>query len=415
MTRFLTAALGAQEPTFSHSIRQLEQAAGLPSTDIRLTSEIVQQLRVKIGELGLDPNDTTGPELYAALQLKLEQDEASVRRVLGIDADANADSVMSQVRQYIEKHEMPKNCFALKLSVARRMLKKKPPRTAMKRLGYRSVDSMLKHESPALLFAAALIAEPASWHRAFREQYVKLTPSDFESRKIALVFPQTKRWQTMAYDFVANARHNIISFRELGTVVLLPMQQNIDGLAITTSLLILEEMNGIRAYSSFAKLQQVKPHFGRIVQESAADEPFTSAMLAGQPVPWRMIQRYYAKFQDAYHADIFEPHVQPDDLLWYQGEELLAGLEPSLHFWQNTAMLALLHEDEPVSFNVLDVALGYSNHLPFTERIVHFFRDNLWHELMMRYLHQENLEAAVHQQLSRELESEKPTQEVSAV
>lgn len=415
MTRFLTAALGAKEPTFSHGIRQLEQAAGLPSTDIRLTSEITQRLRLKIAELGLDPNDTTGPELYAALQLRLEKDEAAVRQALGLEADAAADVIMARVRQYIEKHEMPKNCFALKASVARRLLKKKPPRVAMKRLGYRSVDSMLKHESPVLLMTAALIVEPASWHRNFREQYVKLAPGDFESRKIAIVFPQTKRWQTMAYDFVANARHNILGFRELGAVVLLPMQQKIDGLTITTLLLALEEMNAIRACSSFIKLQQVKPNFGRIVQESATDEPLTSATLAGQPVPWRMIQRYYAKFTDAYHADIFEPHVQPDDLQWYQGEQALAKLEPSLHFWQDTTMLALLHEDEPVSLNVLDVALGYSNHLAFGDRIVHFFRDNLWHELMMRYLHQENLETAVHQQLSRELASEKPNQEESAI
>jgi hypothetical protein len=56
-----------------------------------------------------------------------------------------------------------------------------------------------------------------------------------------------------------------------------------------------------------------------------------------------------------------------------------------------------------VSMNVLDVALSYCNHLHFQDRIVHFMRTSLWHELMARYLHQENLEAAVHQQLSREL------------
>jgi hypothetical protein len=53
--------------------------------------------------------------------------------------------------------------------------------------------------------------------------------------------------------------------------------------------------------------------------------------------------------------------------------------------------------------NVLDVALSYCNHLHFQDRIVHFMRSMLWHELMARYLHQENLEAAVHLQLSREL------------
>lgn len=399
---------------FSQSIRQLEQAAGLPSADIRLTSEITQVLRQKIAELGLDPNDTTGPELYAALQLKLEKDEAVIRQTLGISADAESTVVLNRVRQYLDKHDMPKSCFALKTSVAKRMLKKKPPKTAMKRLGYRSVDSMLKHESPAFLYAAALVSETPSWHRTFREQYAKLAPSDFESRKISLLLPQTKRWQTLAEDFVQKSHHNILSFRELGAVVVLPMDQKIDGLAITTLLLVLEEMNAIRTFSSFAKLQQVRSNFGRIMQDAAVTEPLTSATLAGQVVPWRTVQRYYAKFKDAYHPELFEPHVQPEDLAWYHGEEALSRLEPSLHFWENTAMLALLHEDEPVSLNVLDVALGFSNHLAFGERIVHFFRDTLWHELMVRYLHQENLEAAVHQQLSKELAEGTQTEKIAA-
>jgi hypothetical protein len=404
MTRFLRSALGANEPTFSQSIRQLEQAAGLPSADIRLTSEITRRLRAKMVELELDPNDTTGPELYAALHLRLGKDEALVRESLGIDAKASADMVIARVHQFLSKHKMPTNCFALKASVAKRLLKNKPPKAAMKRLGYRSVDSMLKHESPAQLYAAAVMAESPAWHRAFREQYTKLAPSDFESRRIAVVYPEAKRWQDVSKTFVALAKQNILGFRELGTVVLLPIKDDIEGLAITSIMLAMDEMNAIRAQSSFTKLQQVKPHFGQIIRETAEREPYTAARLAGQPVPWRMIQQYYARFKDAYHPEIFEPHVQAEDLQWYPGEAALAKMAPSLRFWQDTGMLAMVHGDEPVSLNVLDVALSYCNHLPFAERIVHFVRDNLWHELMMRYLNQENLEAAVHQQIAAELE-----------
>jgi hypothetical protein len=90
-------------------------------------------------------------------------------------------------------------------------------------------------------------------------------------------------------------------------------------------------------------------------------------------------------------------------LQWHDAEAVLADLQPALSFWQDTQYVCMLHEDEPVSFNILDVALGYCNRLPFADRIVHFVREHLWYELMSRYLHQENLEAAVHQQLSREL------------
>ncbi|HSX34817.1 MAG TPA: hypothetical protein VLF62_04195 [Candidatus Saccharimonadales bacterium] len=406
MTRFLSRALGALEPTFSQGIQQLEQAAGRPGTDIRLTADIMRRTRDKVGELGLDPNDTTGQELYGALQERLKRDEQTVRTTLGIAEGASPDEVISRIQKFLEKHDAPKACFALKASVAKRLLKKKPPKVAMKRLGYRSVDSMLKHESPAQLYAAALMVEPASWHKTYREQYAKLTPSDFETRTISLHQPSSKKWLDLAHQFVASEHHNILSFRELGAVVLLPIDHAVDGLAITTLLLVLEEFNGIRAHSSYAKLQQVKPDFGKRLQESSVTEPYTSATLAGQPVPWRMIQRYYARFTDAYHPEIFEPHVQPEDLQWSSGERTLTSLEPTLRFWEGGENLGLLDDTgQVVSCNALDVALSYCNHLPFQDRIVHFMRDNLWHELMMHYLNQENLEAAVHQQLSAELGS----------
>ncbi|HSX33840.1 MAG TPA: hypothetical protein VLF91_05900 [Candidatus Saccharimonadales bacterium] len=405
MTQFLSRALGAVEPIFSQGIQQLERAAGQPSADIRLTTEVTAALRTKIAELGLDPRDTTGAELYSALQRRLEQDEATIRQQLHIEANASADSIVRTVQQFLAKHDMPKKCFALKASASKRLLKKKLPKNAMKLLGYRSVDSMLKHETPASLYAAAAIAEPPAWHQSFRAQYDKLSPSDFEMRDIVMVRPFTKHWDTLAAGFVRQHKHSVLAYPELGAVVLLPVQTQVDGLATTLLLLVLEELNIIRAHSSYAKLQQVQPNFGAIMRRSSLAEPYTSAQLAGQPVPWRTIQRFYASSTDHAHQDIFEPHVQRDDLEWYRGERALAAIAPVLKFWEDTAHLGMLAEDgSVVSCNVLDVALNYCNHLDFADRVVHFMRDNLWHELMMRYLHQGNLESAVRQQIAAELE-----------
>lgn len=403
MTRYLSSLLGAAEPMFGQNIQQLEQAAGRPSADIRLSSEVMQKARQKIALLGLDPEDTTGPELYSALSQRLRDDERRVREALRIVGDATPEQVVQTAQQFLQNHEAPRTCFALKSSVAKRLLKKKPPKMAMKHLGYRSLDSMLKHEHVAHIYAAALMTESATWQRHFREQYVKLQPGDFEQRKIAIFSPTSKRWSDLSLQFTDASRHNILSFKELGAIVLLPLQTPIEGLATVTILLSLTYMNDIRAYSSFAKLQQVRPDFGKIVQQTAVGEPFTSAMLAGQPVSWHMIQRFYARHTSAYHPEVFEPHVQPEDLAWHTPEDVLAKLQPALSFWQDTQFVATLHDEEPVSFNILDVALSFCNRLHFSDRIIHFLRDNLWHELMMRYLNQENLEEAVHRQLSREL------------
>jgi len=404
MTRFLSEALGAAEPAFSQSIQQLEQAAGRPSADIRLSAEITQRMRAKVAELGLDPKDTTGPELYQALHERLKSDEATLRHALNIREDASANDIIQRVQQFLEKMDNPGKVLALKNSVAKRLLKKKIPRVVMKRLGYRSADSMLKHESVPTLYAAVLMVEAENWQHGFREQYVKLAPSDFEMRAITIAHPKSKRWLALAETFVASARHNVLTFPELGSVVLLPLPDTVAGLAITTLLLALEEMNGIRSHSTYVKLQQVKPDFGRLVQDSTVREPLTTATLAGQVVPWRMIQQYYARATTAYHPEVFEPHVQPEDMQWLVGEQVLASIAPSLRFWEDTQCLGLLHEGVIVSCNVLDVALSYCNHLSFADRIVHFVRDSVWRELMIRYLNQDNLERAVHQQLSLELE-----------
>lgn len=403
MTRFLSEALGAIEPFFSKTILQLEHAAGRPSADIRLTTDIMQQTRLKIAQLGLDPADTTGPEFYGALQARLANDESIARQALGLKSGAAPDDVVASAAQFMARQKSSNNCFALKPSVAKRLLRKRPPKNAMKRLGYRSADSLLKHESPAAVLAAALIAEPNSWRRAFYEQYSRLAPGDFEPRKIAIIHPSTERWRQLAHDYAAKSRHNLLGFPELGAIVLLPIGQEVRGLAIVTVLLLAEELNRIRSHSSYLKLQQVKSDFGKIVQKSSTSEPRTSARLAGQPVSWRTIQRYYARFRDAYHPEVFEPHVQSDDLCWECGEDVLARLDPQLAFWQGTSHLGLLHESAIVSCNALDVALGCCNGLSFQGRITYFGRESLWHELMVRYLHQENLEAAVRRQLAGEL------------
>lgn len=402
MTRYLSAALGAQQPLFGQSIMELERASGRPGADIRLSSELMRQVRLKVAELGLDPNDTTGPELYAALQARLQRDEQTVRAALSLADSATSEEVLNGIQKYLKAHVSGMS-FSLKAATVKRLLKKKIPKNTMKRLGYRSFESMLKHEPVAHIYAAALMVESPSWQKSFRDQYSNLRSSDFEQRSIAVAYPKTSRWEKISEAYVGKQKHNIMCFKELGAIVILPLRSHIPGLAITTLLLVLHYVNDIRTYSSFAKLQQVKVNFGKIIADTAMTEPMTSAKLAGQPVPWKVIQKFYGRLQGAYHPEVFEPHVQAGDLQWHNAEEALAELSPSLRFWEDTQHVCMLHEDEPVSLNILDIALSYCNQLSFPDRIVHFAREHLWHELMSRYLHQGNLEAAVHEQLSREL------------
>lgn len=404
MTRHLSLALGAEEPTFSQGLRQLEMAAGLPGADIRLTTQMAQTMRGKLALLGLDPKDTTAGELYNALHGRIRNDEVTVEKLLSIAPEAPAEDVLARVVQFLNTLETPQRCFALKLSVAKRLLKGKPPKSAMKRLGYRSVDSMLKHEPVAHILAAAQIVEGASWHKAFGEQYAKLSPGDFEARGLSLTMPRSKKWDALAQEYVTASRHNLLAFKDVGTIVLLPLPKRIDGLAIVSLLLVMNEMNDLRAYSSYIKLQQVKPEFGKLAWHSSRGGAGIVAELANQQVDWQTIHRYYARFKDAYTAEVFEPHVQPEDLRWRHAEAVMAQLEPTLGFWRETQHLVYMDDaGDVVSCNMLDVALSYCNHLSFKDRLLQYVRTNLRHEILLRYLHQHNLEEATRRQLSQNL------------
>lgn len=396
--------MGAAEPAFRQQLMQLERAAGLPGADIRLMMEIVNETRGKVRELGLDPHNTTGPELYQALRTKLLRDEIQVRAALNMRADGSPEAVLQVVQSYLAKLDLPTQTFAVKQSAMRTLLKKLKPTATMKRLGYRSLDSMIKHEPAALLLVAASLTESHDWQVRRLEAYKKLRPRDFETRKTAFMLPILKRWPELAAEYTARARHSILVVPELGSIVLLAPEHEVPGLAIATLLLGIDSLNDLRSLSSYLKLQQVKPDFGETFVQTLMREPLSPAELAGQTLPWKAVQWFYGSGRSQYYPDVFEPHVQPEDLSWHTAENLLAGLHPSLEFWQGSQLLALLDPaGQTVSLNLLDVVLAAANGLDYGQRLVSNMREALSRELMARYLHHDNLQAALLGKLDEQL------------
>lgn len=389
MTRLLSQLLGAREPDFYLRVHRFERSSGHPNADIHLSAALIRRVQSKIREIGLDPQDTTGPELYHVLGQRLQADEQRLREVLGVQAEAASADVLSAAQQFIARIDIPRGCFALKTSATKRLLKAQPPKKAMKALGYRSLDSMLKHEPVAALYAAALIYESVQWQRCVAERYRQLTPGDFEVRTIALIFPKAKRWESVAKDFAERHHHISVAFKELGAVVTLPVAAQMPALALTSVLLLLDNINDIRCSSAFLKLQQVRPNFGQSVVQVVQGEPSVVTELtsmSGTSLPWRTLQYYYHKVSEAYHPALFEPHVQPEDLALAEAEHVLAQAVPALEFWQDTADLALLDNGQTISLNMLDVALNVANRLAFEERIVHYARQNILTQLILDYL-----------------------------
>lgn len=400
MSRVLADLLGADQLAFRRQLQQLERAAGAPAADIRLGLEITKDARRKMTELGLDARDTNGRELYRALQVRLADDERRAREVLKIST-ASPSEVLEAARNLVADETMALEVYAVKATAMRAILKKLKPKATMKLLGYRSQDSMFKHESPAQLLVASLVAENDEWHRNRHVAYAKLKARDFEVRKLQYIMPTGKKWPEVAAKYADKYRHNLSVLHELGTVVVLPFDHDLPGLAVTTILLCLDAANDIRSRSAYLKLEQVRPDFGAIVDGIMCEEPMTDAELAGQPLPWKVVHWFYGSGHAAYHPASFEPHVQPEDLAWHTASKTLAQLHVSLEFWSGTDIIGHLDGREVVSLNVLDVALGLCNGLNYADRIVNHMRTSLGRELLARYLHQDRLQEMLSSSLGR--------------
>jgi hypothetical protein len=390
VTKFLSRALRAPEPLFRQALGRLESAAGHPNADIRFSTEINRAAKNKLRELGLDPHDTTPQELYRALEERVKVDDARLNRTLRTLAathiSAEADVVAGMTHALKELPDS-KRCFAVKAGTLRSLLKQVPPKKAMKQLGYRSLDSFLKHEPPVSVMAAARISEDAHWHKRLLLNYKKLTASDFENRSIQIIELDAERWQELAARAVAERRHNLLCFKELGALVFLPLPAKAPvGSTIASFSLALHELNEIRAASAFMKLCQVRPDFGEIVEAVASgDEPRLESKQLDQIMPWRLVQRHYAHWR-GHDAEVGEPHLQLEDIAWHPIEVSLSAIEPALDFWRHSSHVAMLHDSGPVSMNIIDAALGVCNRLPFERRLSGYFQHSLKQELMLRYL-----------------------------
>jgi len=405
MSKLLSELLGAKEPLFTNAIKQLEKESGNPSADIRLSAEIVGKVQLKTRELGLDPEDTTGEELYYALMNLIEKhDHHLVEQIGGSDPDDFAE-LMPLMKKAWEKVETPRSAWVLKKSVAKKMLKQQPPPTIMKTLKYRSIDSMLKNENLFEIYGALRFAESSEWLNKFNEGYKKLRPSDFQTRPITIVEMPAERWSELTEPFIHKKKHNITHLKELGVILMLPIPKmaHLRGITIFALPLLFHYLNEIRLYSVFFKLKQVQPNFGDIVVNTLIADPSKAAVMAGQHIHWRVIQRYFARLENENHPEIFEPHVQPEDLHWRKAEELLYQVDPELAFWQDLDYVGVMHGKRPLTFNMLDVAASYVNKLPYEKRAMYHFVDSLWNEIFIRYMGQQNLEMQILEQLDNDL------------
>ncbi|MDX1765635.1 MAG: hypothetical protein R3313_01635 [Candidatus Saccharimonadales bacterium] len=404
MSKFLSELLDAKEPLFSLSLTQLEKSSGAKARDNQLKAKIIERAHLAIKELGLDHQDTTGPELYQALMNKIEAHDAVLAEKIGTTAAASPATISQALKHAIEETEINKQCWVLKRSVAKEILRKTPPKNIMKVLGYRSIDSMIKNENLAEIYGAIRFAEDSDWLTKFNRSYASLTPADFETREIEIVLMPAERWAELSQPFIEQKKHTITHLKELGVILMLPVNtDHLPGMTISTGSFLFHYINEIRLYSAFFKMKQVAENFGDIFVETLLADPDMGPIMGGQNIHWRVIQRYFGKIRDEYHPEIFEPHLQPEDLYWRKAEEALYKIAPELKFWDQLDYVGLLYDGRPISFNMMDVAASYTNKTSYDQREIYHFRESLWNQIFIEYMGEKTLEEQVLRQMDNDM------------
>lgn len=399
----LADLLLAKEPLFSEGLKELEQRSGHIGADVQLLSELATRSAAVMTELGLT-TQATAQETFNALMDRSKEDNRRVAELVGAPDDETLATLIPKLVETVRSANIPRNCFALKEEVARRLLDELPPKEIMKRLKYDSVETMLRHEDVAELFVALRFAETPEWLNRFNANYKDMTPADFEEREIKVIVFDPDKWGDVAEHFVTKKLHNLTHSKEMGTVGVVPMTaETMPGAPIKILSMLLHYHNEIRLYSAYFKLIAAKKNFGEVLGKTLIAGTPKISIHADHHIHWRVIQRYFAKLDDESHPEIFEPHVQPEDLHWRATDDALFDIDPQLKFWQGLDYIGTQLDGGLISFNLVDNAFGYSNGVSFEERYLYHFRESLWNEVFSRYMGSDVLRQQILERLDNEI------------
>ncbi len=187
MSAHISKMVGKAEKEVERFISEMEGNLLYPSADVHLLDELNRSARQKIADLGLDPADTTGEELYHALRSKFERDSVQINRAIGISAGMSLQQRISRALQLVHHVHGNDKVWALKTLAAKNLLRLIPPKKTMARLNYRSLDSLLRREEPGRVLLCAQYLESASWQKSLVQGVSRLSPTDYEQRPVQFV------------------------------------------------------------------------------------------------------------------------------------------------------------------------------------------------------------------------------------
>ncbi len=395
----LAELLNAKQPLFDLGIEDLEEITKKEGLDQKLDLEIKKKFAQFVNrELGISSEESRGEVIYKGLmELIWRQNDLVLDKYLKLEKNANLDEIISASVSFVEKMKLTRTVFRLKDSKAKELIKKNPPKNIMDLLGYKNVSELLKNERLEEIYGALRFAEGDAWLEEFNAQYKRLKASDFTTSEIHLI-KMPIRWAPLTKKFIEKKKHNVTHLKELGVVLVLETEDESlrHGLVLKVLPLLVHYFYEVHLYSTFFKFRAKTLRgeaFGGLLSETIIADPKTNLELGGEHIHWRVIQRYFGKLEDAdKHPEIFEPHLQPEDLHWDNAQNALAKVIPELSIWEDLDYVGIMKDGLPLSLNLMDLTLSFANKNRYKEHLFYHFRESLWNEIFGRYMGRMNLE-----------------------
>ncbi len=387
MSKNLAILLNKPEHVLEGIIGRLEELSGWQSTDVKLLAEINSTLRKKTADLGLDPNDTTGAELYFSLINRFQNDNKELTKKLNLDKN-NAVDFTNTIIQTAQQLTAGSQCFAIKNSAAKRILSNNPPKNLMRLLKYRSIDSMLKREKIAQIYVALPYIESGRWFKAFDKELKKLKSMDFEVRPVEINSTSNHRWQNIGY------RQPIMVNVLTGTVLVRPLHQK--KAAAKALIEILEAISKVKDTSTtLSKLQWTTSFEKELIRLSSNKSRYSSAKIASERISWKSLHRHL----DILNAEEVLADFYKSDNKNESTSQLLSKIHSGFNWWDDTAYIGRRRNIQPISLHIYDIAKSFEEKLQYEERNVKYLYSSLWDELIGRYLSHQGVESHVLGQL----------------
>ena len=377
--------LGNNQRHLDEAIAQLHIALDGSPQDVQLLGELAQKTAQLKKALGLDILDTTSHEFYISLRKAVGDDNLRLAGALGIQ-HANAVSEATPLIVRTLKHQYKDSqCLTLKSTTLKAILKANPPKKLMQVLHYRSLDSMLKHESATQLVVLARYIEDNTWQEKHNKLISDATVNDFELRPIEIVWLD-KAVLAKALDATVRKHHLVLHAKESGCVAVgATLEKVITAYTIRTYSLLQHYIQEVLYSSSFAKTIIAHKDFGKEYSHFITDTRHANLQVASYRLPWRALHK---AVQKSTITDVFPPHMSEDDWNVEHANDRIGIHNEFITLWDKSGHVITGEGESLVGANVIDLAIDESYGRQFGNHSLRYARRELEQELFQRYIQQ---------------------------